>query len=223
MKPKLYVETSVVSYLTGRPSRDLVTVSRQELTREWWEHEREDYDLFVSAYVIEEAGRGDPEAARLRLAMLLGVPEVTLPPEARALAEELVEPGPIPAKAALDAYHIAAAVAGGADYLLTWNFKHLANAALWKRIDAACRLRGYEPPVICTPEELDPIMSLPDFDSEPARDEIIEEVRAIRDALAAEFGYDLDRLFDQAKRWEAASDRAKIAPSPKRLSPAESA
>lgn len=154
MKPRLYVETSVVSYLTGRPSRDLVTASRQELTREWWEHERSRYDLFASAYVTREASRGDAEAARLRLAALAGVPEVELPPEARTLAEELVEPGPIPAKAALDAYHIAASVSGGADYLLTWNFKHLANAALRKRIEAACRSRGYDPPVICTPEEL---------------------------------------------------------------------
>ena len=154
MKPKLYVETSIVSYLTGRPGRDLVTAGRQELTREWWEQERPNYDLFVSVFVTKEAGRGDPEAARLRLTALSGIREVKLPPEARALAEELVEPGPIPAKAALDAYHVAAAVAGGADYLLTWNFKHLANAALRKRIEAACRSRGYEPPVICTPEEL---------------------------------------------------------------------
>jgi hypothetical protein len=140
--------------LFGNPRRDLVTASRQELTREWWEHERDRYDLFFSAYVTREARRGHSEAARLRLAALSGVPEVALPPEAQALAEELVEPGPIPAKAALDAFHIASSVAGGADYLLTWNFKHLANAALRKRIEAACRSRGYEPPVICTPEEL---------------------------------------------------------------------
>ena len=104
--------------------------------------------------MTKEVGRGDPDAARLRLAVLAGIPEVELPPEALVLADELVDPGPIPSKAALDAFHIAAAVAGGADYLLTWNFKHLANAALRKRIEAACRSRGYDPPVICTPEEL---------------------------------------------------------------------
>lgn len=82
------------------------------------------------------------------------MPEVSLSPETSELARALVDPGPIPQKAVLDAFHIAAAVAGGADYLLTWNFKHLANATLRKRIDAVCRANGYEPPVICTPEEL---------------------------------------------------------------------
>ena len=154
MKPKLYVETSIVSYLIARPSGNLITAARQHLTRQWWERERDDYDLFISAFVAAEAAGGDPEAAQLRLSALAGIPEVELPSEAKALAHELVEPGPLPVKAAIDAFHIAASVAGGADYLLTWNFKHLANAALRKRIEAVCRSRGYEPPVICTPEEL---------------------------------------------------------------------
>ena len=154
MRPKLYVETSVISYLTARLSNQLVTAGRQQLTRRWWEAERDGYDLFVSEFVRSEAAEGDPGAARRRLEALADIPEVSLPPEAVALTRALVEPGPIPAKAALDASHIAAAVAGGADYLLTWNFKHLANAALRKRIEAICRSSGYEPPVICTPEEL---------------------------------------------------------------------
>ena len=154
MKPKLYIENSIVSYLTARPSSNLITAGRQQLTRQWWEQERNRYDLFISEFVASEAADGDPNAAQLRLNALAGIPEVELPPEARKLAHELVEPGPLPAKAALDAFHIAASVAGGADYLLTWNFKHLANAALRKRIESVCRSRGYEPPVICTPEEL---------------------------------------------------------------------
>ena len=101
-----------------------------------------------------EAGRGDSDAAQLRLDALAGLPEVALSAEAASLAKALLDPGPIPNKAALDAAHIAAATLGGADYLLTWNFKHLANAALRKRIDAVCRREGYEPLVICTPEEL---------------------------------------------------------------------
>jgi len=103
---------------------------------------------------VAEAAAGDPEAARLRLDALAQLPEVSLTVEAKELARSLVEPGPIPRAAAIDAFHIAAAVSGGADYLLTWNFKHLANAALRKRIDAVCLAQGYEPPVICTPEEL---------------------------------------------------------------------
>ena len=154
MKPKLYIETSIISYLTARMSRDLVTAARQQTTQEWWEYERHRYDLFVSEAVVVEAERGNANAAQRRLAALIGLPEVSLTSEASALAKALLEPGPIPNKAALDATHIAAATLGGADYLLTWNFKHLANAVLRKRIDAVCRLNGYEPPVICTPEEL---------------------------------------------------------------------
>jgi len=153
-RPRVYLETSVISYLTARLSRDLVTVGRQELTREWWESQREGYRLFISEFVVTEAAAGDPEAARLRLDALAGLPEIALTVETRELARTLVEPGPIPRVAAVDAFHIAAAVSGGADYLLTWNFKHLANAQLRKRIDAVCIAQDYEPPVICTPEEL---------------------------------------------------------------------
>lgn len=152
-KPRVYVETSVISYLTARLGRDLVTVARQELTKEWWD-QRAAFDLFISEFVLIEAGAGDPEAALLRLNTLADLPQVALTTEARELARSLVEPGPIPRVAALDAFHIAAAVSGSADYLLTWNFKHLANAVLRKRIDAVCLAQGYEPPVICTSEEL---------------------------------------------------------------------
>ena len=154
MKPKLYIETSIVSYLTARLSRDLITAARQQTTQQWWQHERHRYDLFVSEAVVAEAERGDPNVAQLRLAALAGLPKVSLTTEAAVLAKTLLEPGPIPHKATLDATHIAAATLGGADYLLTWNFKHLANALLRKRIDAVCRSSGYDPPVICTPEEL---------------------------------------------------------------------
>lgn len=153
-RPRVYVETSIVSYLTARLSNHLITAGRQQLTRHWWSHERSRYDLFISEFVVAEAAGGDPEAAQLRLDVLAGIPQVLLQPEAKRLANTLVDPGPIPAGAALDAFHIAASVAAGADYLLTWNFKHLANAALRKRIEAVCRSGGYEPPVICTPEEL---------------------------------------------------------------------
>ena len=153
-KPRVYVETSVVSYLTGRLSRDLVTVSRQELTREWWDQRRTEFQLFISELVVTEAAAGDPEAARRRLDALKRLPEVALTTETRELARTLLAPGPIPQQAAIDAFHIAAAVSGGADYLLTWNFRHLANAALRKGIEAVCLSSGYEPPIICTPEEL---------------------------------------------------------------------
>lgn len=154
MKPRLYVETSIVSYLAARPSGDLVTAARQQITRTWWERRRGDFDLFVSEFVTGEAALGDAEASAARLRALEDVPEIALSEEGRSLAESLISAGPLPAKAALDALHIAAAVTNGMDYLLTWNFKHLANATVRNQIERACRMRGYEPPIICTPEEL---------------------------------------------------------------------
>jgi hypothetical protein len=154
VKPKLYIETSIVSYLTSQPSRDIVTAARQQITREWWQTKRSGFDLYVSEFVLGEAGSGDPQVAALRMAALDGIPEISLTEKASLLARELVERGPLPRRAAIDALHIAAAVSGGVEYLLTWNFKHLANAAMRSTIERICRLHGYEPCVICTPEEL---------------------------------------------------------------------
>lgn len=154
MKPKLYVENSIVSYLTARPSRDIITAARQELTRQWWNGERANYDLYISEFVTAEASAGNAEAAAQRLEAIDDIPEIELTETAAKLAEGLVQDGPLPEKAALDALHIAAAVSGGIDYLLTWNFKHLANATMRNQIERMCRSRGYEPPIICTPEEL---------------------------------------------------------------------
>ena len=154
MKPKLYIETSIVSYLTSQPSRDIVTAARQQITRDWWQTKRNGFDLYVSEFVLGEAGSGDSQVASLRMAALNGIPEIALTEGASLLARDLVERGPLPRKAAIDASHIAVAVSGGVEYLLTWNFKHLANAAMRSTIERICRLHGYEPCVICTPEEL---------------------------------------------------------------------
>ena len=153
MKPKVYIETTVVSYLTGWPSRDLIVAAHQQITREWWQA-RTRFDLYVSQIVIREAGGGDPEPAALRLKAVEGIQVLELSPEARSLAKQLITEGPLPEKAELDALHIGIAVVNGMDYLLTWNCTHIANAAMRHMIEAVCRSMGYEPPVICTPEEL---------------------------------------------------------------------
>jgi hypothetical protein len=153
MKPKVYIETTVVSYLTGWPSRDLIVAAHQQITREWWQG-RTRFDLYVSQIVIREAGGGDPEPAALRLKAVEGIQVLKLSPEARSLAKQLITEGPLPEKAELDALHIGIAVVNGMDYLLTWNCTHIANAAMRHMIEAVCRSMGYEPPVICTPEEL---------------------------------------------------------------------
>ena len=154
MKPKVYLETTIPSYLTSRPSRDLVTAAHQQITREWWDTRRHDFDLFVSQMVIDEASAGDPEAATRRLEAVATLPLLDPQIEGIALAQMLIDSIPLPARAAADALHIAIAVVNGMDYLLTWNCTHIANAALRGRIEAACRSRGFRVPIICTPEEL---------------------------------------------------------------------
>ena len=154
MKPRVYLETTIPSYLTAWLSSDLVMAGHQQTTREWWETRRDDFELFVSQFVIDEAGAGDPDAARRRLEMLVNVPLLDPGVNVHPLAEELMKRVPLPPKAAADALHIAIATIHGMDFLLTWNCTHIANAALRPSIEAVCRDNGYEPPVICTPEEL---------------------------------------------------------------------
>jgi len=154
MKPKVYVETSVISYLTARPSRDVVVAGHQQTTREWWRTCRDRFELVASQIVLGEAAAGDPEAARERVAVLGELDLLAVTTEATTLARQLVKSTVIPAKAAQDAMHLSVAVTNGVAYLVTWNCRHLANALLRTRIEEACRAAGYEPVVICTPEEL---------------------------------------------------------------------
>jgi len=154
MKPKVYIETTIVSYLAARPSRDLITAAHQQVTLEWWENRRTDFDLFVSQLVIQEASAGDEQAVQRRLQMLEDLPLLQLNEQASALARTLIDEGTLPPQAVGDAFHIAIATIHGTDYLLTWNLKHLANATVRNAITLTCQAHGYEPPVICTPEEL---------------------------------------------------------------------
>ena len=148
------METSVISYLTSRMSRDLIVAGHQQITQEWWTNQRDKFELFVSQTVLEETAGGDQEAAQQRLSAIESLPLLEITEGAIALAKDLVRLGPLPEKAAVDALHIAIAVMNRVDYLLTWNCKHLANAALRSRIERVCRARGYDPVIICTPEEL---------------------------------------------------------------------
>ena len=154
MRPSVYIETSVVSYLAARPSRDVVVAAYQEITREWWRDSSDRFELVASALVVEEARAGDPDAARGRLEALEGVALLDATPDAENLAQALLATGAVPPQAADDAAHIAIAAANGVGFLVTWNFRHIANAAMRSRIDRACRQAGCEPPVICTPNEL---------------------------------------------------------------------
>jgi len=154
MKPRVYIETSVISYLTGRASRDRVAAVRQEATREWWEQYGNSYALFVSDLVSDEASEGDPQAAEQRLTAITVIPALDVTEHAQALAEHLVGSGVIPRQAASDALHVAVAALNGMDYLLTWNYRHLANASIRRKLELLVEEAGFSCPVICTPEEL---------------------------------------------------------------------
>ena len=153
MKPSVYVETTIPSYLTAWPSRDVVRAGHQQVTRDWWAL-RHQYELFVSSLVLSECADGDPDAAAGRLTALSGIAILAQTLASADLAGELMRGVPLPGKASSDALHIAVAAIHGVDYLVTGNCAHLANAVLRPRIEAVCRRFGCEPPVICTPQEL---------------------------------------------------------------------
>lgn len=154
MQARLYIETSIVSYLTARPSRDLIVAGHQQITQEWWQSRRPHFQLFASELVPSEAAQGNSAAARARLAVLAGVATLETRAEAMELAQRLLQWGPLPRNAAADALRIAIAAVQGIEYLLTWNCKHIANAEMRPQIERICRRAGYEPPVLCTPDQL---------------------------------------------------------------------
>lgn len=154
MKPKVYIETSIPSYLTARPSNDVRAMANQNTTIEWWETRREEFEVYVSEFVIAESSLGHPEASARRMSAIDEIPELEITDEVRELAKALIVEGPIPEQAEIDAYHIAVATVNGMDYLLTWNCTHIANAVMRPKVEVVCRSHGYEPPTICTPQEL---------------------------------------------------------------------
>jgi hypothetical protein len=154
MKPKLHVETTFPSYLTSRPSRDLIVAGHQQLTREWWYKRRDAFQLYISQLVVDEASSGDPGAARERLKVIQHLPLLDITPDVVVLASSILASGSIPRKAATDAAHIAIAAVHSMEFLITWNCVHIANAVIAKGLARICRQHGFECPVICTPEEL---------------------------------------------------------------------
>ena len=152
--PKLYLETTIPSYLVARPSRDLILSGHQETTRLWWEKKRGDYDLYVSELVLEETAAGDPAMAAARHAALTGLPQLAQTPAVDALAARILEQGIIPPGAAPDAEHLALAAVHAMNFLLTWNCKHIANALHRRRVEAVCAEAGLVCPIICTPHHL---------------------------------------------------------------------
>jgi hypothetical protein len=154
MKPKVYIETTIPSYLVGRPSRDLIVAAHQELTHEWWQTRQDNFDIFISQFVIDEASLGDPVLSRQRLKIIRNLAQLNITQDVEILATEIVLSGAVPEKASTDAAHIASASVHAMDYLLTWNCTHIANAEIYKKVQTVCKAKGFTCPIICTPEEL---------------------------------------------------------------------
>ena len=153
-KKKVYIETSIVSYLTARPSNDLLAAAWQKVTVDWWDTQRHRFDLFVSDIVIEEAGKGSNMAAERRVEALSGIPILAITEEVVSFSETLIQKGAVPRKAIGDSLHIAVAAVHGVDYLLTWNYRHIDNAEAKPVIRRICQGSNYGYPEICTPQEL---------------------------------------------------------------------
>ena len=153
-RPVVYLETTVVSYLAARPSRDVVVAGHQQSTRDWWDHKKQDFRVVASQLVLHEASRGDTQAIQARLDILKEVELLEIAPPATALARAMVGDQVVSETSLEDALHVAVAVVNNCKYLLTWNYRHLAGADVRTRIEVYCRDRGYEPAIICTPEEL---------------------------------------------------------------------
>jgi hypothetical protein len=154
MRPTVYLETTVIGYLAMPVSSVLRVAANRQTTRDWWDNHRQRVDPFVSRFVVDESSDGDPIAVQERLIYLEGIPLLGVPDEVNSLAESLVGGMPLPEKTGIEALHISVAAVNGIQYLLTWNCKHIANPSLRPRIERLCRKMGYEPPVICTPQEL---------------------------------------------------------------------
>jgi hypothetical protein len=154
MKPKVYIETTIIGYLASPASTDVVTAARQQITHQWWHRRRNAFDLYCSEFVHDEASEGDETEAKKRLSMLAGITILRTSPKAENLASTLLKKKAMPPKAKIDAAHVAIAAVEEMDYLLTWNFRHLANASLRGFIESICKRARCRCPVICTPEEL---------------------------------------------------------------------
>lgn len=150
----VFIETSIISYLRRRQSRSIVTAARQIQTRLWWDERKNEYELFASALVVEEASRGDEVLANERLLAIADLPLSAINKGVEEIGNLLVDRAALPEKARVDPLHISTAAFHGVDYLLTWNCKHIANALMRPKIESILNEIGCAVPVICTPDEL---------------------------------------------------------------------
>jgi PIN domain len=154
MSETVYIETSILGYLTARSTKNLILAANMEITKDWWEYRRNAFVLYTSEAVIDEVAQGDKEIAAQRLEILRDFPLLALNQGVQELAAQFLAQSSLPPKAKVDAIYIAAATVHGMDYLLTWNCKHIANAQIQGKLAEISLDFGYTLPILCTPNEL---------------------------------------------------------------------
>jgi hypothetical protein len=154
MKPKLYLESTIPSYIVARPSRDVIVIGQQQCTRDWWDNRANDFEIFVSDIVVDEISTGEAAMAKRRVELIKPFTLLATNDKVIELAGAMIHGGPLPKKAARDATHIALSAVHGMHFLLTWNCTHIANAEMFGKIREICEAHGLNCPVICTPDEL---------------------------------------------------------------------
>ncbi len=199
-KPKVYVETTVVSYLVARPSNNVTVSDRQRLTRQLWEEYSDAFEFVTSDIVLGEAERGDPREAERRITLLDDLRTLPLSPEAADLAHKLIDEGTVLPQFLPDAQHIAIAVVHSIEYLVSWNYKHIVNETKQQHIKDVCLAAGYQPTTLCTPEALIEEIQMKEH-VEPQTDPILEECYRMKAEFAAQFN-SIEELYDYLKARE---------------------
>ena len=154
MMKTLYLETSVIGYLTARTSQNLIVAANMAVTREWWDTCRDNFEMYVSETVFNEAGRGDPEMAQKRIEVIADLPSLFANEAVTELTQQFLQQTNLPPKASDDALHIALATVYDLDFLVTWNCRHIANPNIQKKLSEISTNFGYQLPILCTPYQL---------------------------------------------------------------------
>ena len=186
IKPKVYVETTVVSYLVARPSYDVTVASRQQATQQLWGNHPDNFEFIISNIVLSEAREGNVIAAQRRLEVLANLPVLDMSSEAIMLVDKLIDAGAVPQHSRPDAQHIAIAAVNNVEYLVSWNYKHIVNETKRQQINEICHSAGFQPTILCTPtaliEEIQ-VKEKPDTRMDP----VLEECYKMKEAFAARF------------------------------------
>ena len=194
IKPSVYLESTVVSYLVARPSSNPVLAARQKASRQLWENYADRFEFVTSHIVHNEIRQGNAGAARQRLEAVTLLRILETPPEVDTLAQKLLDSGAVPRNSLPDAQHIAIATVHNVEYLVSWNHRHIVNENKREHIEQICQEAGFQLTTICTPTQLMEDTQVkeapekhPDFDPETYTDPILEECYRIKAEISAQF------------------------------------